>query len=77
MTDICEKSGITVVNTDFQHNDMRDTGPDTAKSTIQGMLDKFLDDTDNSAVGAGADQSAGFLTDAPGPVAMYKPTTAN
>src|SRR5258707_5809304 len=47
--DICEKSGITVVNTDFQHNDMRDTGPDTAKSTIQGMLDKFLDDTDNSA----------------------------
>src|SRR3954449_11426108 len=46
--DVCEKSGITVVNTGFQHNDMRDTGPDNAKSTIQGMLDKFLDDTDNS-----------------------------
>src|SRR3954470_7170762 len=28
---ICEESGITVVNTDFQHNDMRDTGPDNAK----------------------------------------------
>src|SRR6202163_4112140 len=40
----CEKSGITVVQTGFQHNDMRDTGPDKAKASIQGMLDKFLDD---------------------------------
>src|ERR1700737_3196219 len=40
--DVCEKAGITVVNTEFQHNDMRDTGPDQAKSSIQGMLDKFL-----------------------------------
>ena len=24
----CEKAGITVVDTGFQHNDMRDTGPD-------------------------------------------------
>src|ERR1700710_406920 len=40
----CEKAGITVVNTGFQHNDMRDTGPDAAKSSIQGMLDKFLED---------------------------------
>lgn len=43
----CEKSGITVVDTGFQHNDMRDTGPDTAKSSIQTMLDKFLSDTDS------------------------------
>jgi alpha/beta hydrolase fold len=43
----CEKSGITVVDTGFQHNDMRDTGPDTAKSSIQSMLDKFLGDTDS------------------------------
>src|SRR5499427_10004510 len=42
----CEKAGITVVQTGFQHNDMRDTGPDTAKESIQGMLDKFLADTD-------------------------------
>src|SRR3981189_1513334 len=48
--DVCEKSGITVVNTGFQHNDMRDTGPDNAKSTIQGMLDKFLNDSDNSEI---------------------------
>jgi hypothetical protein len=42
--DVCEKNGITVVQTGFQHNDMRDTGPDEAKSSIQSMLDKFLDD---------------------------------
>src|SRR5260370_33477338 len=28
-SDICEKAGITVVNTTFQHNDMRDTGSET------------------------------------------------
>jgi pimeloyl-ACP methyl ester carboxylesterase len=42
--EVCEKSGITVVQTSFQHNDMRDTGPDEAKASIQGMIDKFLDD---------------------------------
>ena len=42
-----EKAGITVVDTVFQHNDMRDTGPDTAKNSIQIMLDKFLGDTDS------------------------------
>jgi hypothetical protein len=47
--DICEKAGITVVQTDFQHNDMRDTGPDQAKSSIQSMLDKFLADSDSSS----------------------------
>jgi pimeloyl-ACP methyl ester carboxylesterase len=40
----CQKAGITVVRTDFQHNDMRDTGPDQAKTSIQNMVDKFLDD---------------------------------
>jgi hypothetical protein len=42
--DICEKAGITVVRTGFQHNDMRDTGPDAAKESIQNQLDNFLDD---------------------------------
>jgi len=45
-----EKAGITVVNTPFQHNDMRDTGSKEAKASIEAMLDKFLTDTDNSAV---------------------------
>jgi hypothetical protein len=72
--DICEKSGITVVNTGFQHNDMRDTGPDKAKSTIQGMLDKFLDDNDNSQLAPVPTKTPDILADAPGPVAMDKPT---
>jgi hypothetical protein len=45
--EICKKAGITVVCTTYQHNDMRDTGPDEAKSSIQTMLDQFLDTTDS------------------------------
>jgi hypothetical protein len=70
--DVCEKSGITVVNTGFQHNEMRDTGPENVKSTIQGMLDKFLSDSDNSEV-APVPTKVPDLKDAPGPVAMSRP----
>jgi len=70
--DVCEKSGITVVNTGFQHNDMRDTGPDTAKSAIQGMLDKFLEESDSSDLKP-VPTKVPDLADAPGPVAAYKP----
>jgi hypothetical protein len=42
--DVCEKAGITVVNTGYQHTDMSDRGPDEVKAKIQGLLDKFLDD---------------------------------
>jgi pimeloyl-ACP methyl ester carboxylesterase len=69
----CEKAGITVVDTGFQHNDMRDTGPDTAKSSIQTMLDKFLNDTDNSDVAPLPTKTPDVLTMAPGPVALSKP----
>jgi len=69
----CEQSGITVVNTGFQHNDMRDTGPDNVKSTIQGMLDKFLNDSDNSEIAPVPTKTPDVLTTAPGPVALYKP----
>ena len=71
--DVCEKSGITVVNTGFQHNDMRDTGPDTAKSSIQTMLDKFLNDADNSEIAPVPTKTPDVLTLAPGPVALSKP----
>jgi hypothetical protein len=71
--DVCEKSGITVVNTGFQHNDMRDTGPDTAKSSIQTMLDKFLSDADNSEVAPVPTKTPDVLTLAPGPVTLNKP----
>src|SRR5437868_11865223 len=41
--EVCEKAGITVVRTGYQHTDMSDRGSDDVKSTIQGMLDKFLE----------------------------------
>jgi hypothetical protein len=68
--DVCDKEGITVVNTTFQHNDMRDTGSDQAKSSIQGMLDKFLADTDTDG---STPVRAPDLAD-PGPVTPYVPT---
>jgi pimeloyl-ACP methyl ester carboxylesterase len=69
----CEKAGITVVDTGFQHNDMRDTGPDMAKSSIQTMLDKFLNDTDNSEIAPVPTKTPDVLANAPGPVALSKP----
>ena len=67
----CEKAGITVVDTGLQHNDMRDTGPDTAKASIQGMLDKFLSDTDSEL--APVDTKSSKITQ-PGPVSLLAPT---
>jgi hypothetical protein len=68
--EICEKAGITVVRTDFQHNDMRDTGPDTAKESIRGMLDKFIDD--ESPLRPVVTKTSPLMTDA-GPVAPFIP----
>jgi alpha/beta hydrolase fold len=70
---VCEKAGITVVRTNFQHNDMRDTGPEEAKESIQGMLDKFLED--DSPVGP-ADVKPNVMTEV-GPVAPFVPVTRN
>jgi pimeloyl-ACP methyl ester carboxylesterase len=67
----CEKAGITVVNTGFQHNDMRDTGPDEAKASIQDMLDKFLAD-DSPLKPVDTTKTPPLMTD-PGPVALYAP----
>jgi hypothetical protein len=67
--EVCEKAGITIVRTDFQHNDMRDTGPDEAKASIQGMLDKFLDDDSPLKP---VDTNTLKITE-PGPVALYAP----
>jgi hypothetical protein len=67
-----EKAGITVVHTNFQHNDMRDTGPDDAKSSIQGMLDKFLSDTDSEVAPVGTLNAPPKVLE-PGPVALMAP----
>src|SRR5450631_1066404 len=66
----CEKAGITVRRTGFQHNDMRDTGPDEAKSSIGDMLDKFIDD--NSPLRPVVTKTSPLMTDA-GPVTPYAP----
>jgi hypothetical protein len=71
----CEKAGITVVNTNFQHNDMRDTGSEEAKASIQGMLDKFLADTDTDDDAKPVTANAPQVLD-PGPVPAYVPTAA-
>jgi hypothetical protein len=73
--EVCEKSGITVVQTGFQHNDMRDTGPDEAKTSIQGMLDKFLDESDNSSALAPVPTTTAPDITAAGPATMGKPVT--
>jgi len=73
--EVCEKAGITVINTDFQHNDMRDTGPDQAKSSIQGMLDKFLQE-DSPLKPVDTRKAPPVMTDA-GPVAPYAPPARN
>src|SRR6202035_3502464 len=68
--EVREKSGIEVVQTSYQHNDMRDTGPDEAKASIQGMLDKFLDD--DSPLRPVETKAPSVMTEA-GPVAPYAP----
>src|SRR6201994_2362217 len=73
-SDECAKDGITVVNTKFQHNDMRDTGSEEAKASIRNMLDKFLADTDSDDLKP-VTTSAPQVLD-PGPVPAYVPTAA-
>ncbi|QOZ76573.1 alpha/beta hydrolase [Bradyrhizobium sp. CCBAU 53351] len=68
----CEKAGIQVVKTEFQHNDMRDTGPDVAKSSIQSMLDKFLSATDSEIRPVDTQSSPPNILE-PGPVALMAP----
>jgi hypothetical protein len=67
--EICEKTGITVVQTGYQHTDMSDRGPDNVKSTIEGMLHKFLDD--DSPLKPVETTTPKVIE--PGPVAQYAP----
>jgi len=68
--EVREKAGITVVQTGFQHDDMRDTGPDEAKASIQSMLDEFL--VDEGPLKPVETKTPPPLID-PGPVAPYVP----
>ena len=42
--EMCLRAGITVVNTSYQHNELSDRGPDQVKTTIESIVDRFLDD---------------------------------
>jgi pimeloyl-ACP methyl ester carboxylesterase len=52
--DICQKAGITVIKTAYQHTDMSDRGPDEVKSSIQSIIDKFLADEEDATADTGA-----------------------
>ena len=67
--DTCEQTGITVVNTGFQHTDMSDRGPDNVKTSIQGVLDKFLEDDSKLA----PVDTKKIVVPKPGPVAHVAP----
>jgi dienelactone hydrolase len=43
----CAKAGITVIQTEFQHNWLSDRGPDNVKETIQSKLQSFLDEDED------------------------------
>jgi len=45
----CEKAGIKVVNTEFQHNDLSDRGSDRVKASIQAKVNQFLDEDEGPA----------------------------
>jgi pimeloyl-ACP methyl ester carboxylesterase len=70
--EVCDEAGITVINTDAQHTEMSDRGPNSVKQKIEGMLDKYLD---NDSVLAPVDTKKPKITN-PGPVAQVAPPLA-
>ena len=69
--EICEKAGITVVNTGAQHTDLSDRGPDALKTRIQGQLDKFLDE-DSKLAPVSVQPRIPDMP--PGPVSQFTPS---
>jgi alpha/beta hydrolase family protein len=65
-----ERAGITIVQTPYRHNDMRDTGSEEAKTSIRAMLDKFLVETESEV--APVEPSTPNIIE-PGPVTPYVP----
>jgi Chlorophyllase enzyme len=45
--EVCEKAGIKIIKTEFQHNDLSDRGPQHVKASIQEILHRFLDEEEN------------------------------
>jgi hypothetical protein len=68
--EVCEKSGIQIIQTSFQHTWMSDRGPEDVKETIGDQLDQFLGD--DSELGPVKTNPLPLMTDA-GPVAPFVP----
>jgi hypothetical protein len=67
--EMCRRAGITVVNTSYQHNELSDRGPDQVKTTIESIVDRFLDDD----TPAGTVETEKFQKATPGQVALSVP----
>jgi pimeloyl-ACP methyl ester carboxylesterase len=61
--EICQKAGITVIRTAYQHNELSDRGSDEVKASIQAMLDKFLSEDDDAAPTTPAGTKAPAMTE--------------
>ena len=61
------------MDTGFRHNDMRDTGPDRAKTSIETMLNKFLDSADSAIAPVDTSKTVPKVLTEPGPVTLYAP----
>jgi hypothetical protein len=44
----CAKAGITVVRTEFQHNELSDRGADNVKESILSKVQSFLDEDEGT-----------------------------
>jgi Chlorophyllase enzyme len=66
---MCQKAGITVVKTPYQHNELSDRGPDQVKTTIESIVDRFLDDD----TPPGTVETEKLQKAAPGQVALSVP----
>jgi dienelactone hydrolase len=62
----CAKAGITVVNTEFQHNWLSDRGPDHVKESIQAKVQSFLDEDEGITSPLGLLSAAAPAAAAPG-----------
>src|SRR6516162_9874993 len=47
--DVCSKAGITVVKTEFQHNDLSDRGPESVQASIKAKVNAFLDEAEKAS----------------------------
>ncbi len=57
-----KEAGIDIIQTQAQHTDLSDRGPDAVKQSIQDLLDKFLNDSSASKLGP-VDSSRPIVSD--------------